>query len=184
MRALVALIVLMFAVMSLTAGATAKPAAYQTATGLAGLSGSAFDVAYFQMIVPEDEEVVEVAYVATHGGDHSELLQWNQRMIERKNTQVRQMLAILHEAGASAPKRNVGVTTPAVKQMRGLGGAALEKAYIAFLTKHFDHDVTLAQLAMKKSSRSSVKALAQNIIQVESQEKTMVRGWLKKWYGK
>ncbi len=192
MRLLVVLMILTFGVVSLAAGAppTApggampKSIAESTWGALSRLNGSAFDIAYLQALVPEDEEVVEVAYVATHGGDHAELLQWNQQIIERKNTQVRQMLAILHEAGASAPKRNVGVATPVVKQMRGLSGAALEQAYISFLTKHFDRDLAFAQMAMKKSNRSSVKALARSIVQVESQEKTMVRGWLKKWYRK
>ncbi len=184
MRAFVCLMVLVLGTVSFAAASSSKPATDPTVAALSKLSGSAFDVAYLQALIPEDEEVVEVAYVATHGGDHSEMLQWNQRMIERKGTQVRQMLGILQEAGATAPKRNVGVATPTVKQMRGLGGAALEQAYIAFMTKHFDRDVALAHLAMKKASRPAVKTLAQSIIQVESQESTMVRGWLKKWYGK
>ncbi len=184
MRFLLLMTLLAFGTVSLAAGGTPKAAPDATVASLSKLSGAAFDVAYLQTLIPVDEEVVEVAYVATHGGDHSELLQWNQVLIERKNTEVRQMLGILQGAGASAPHRNVGVATPTVKQMRGLGGAALEQAYIGFMTKHFDRDLALAQLAVKKTSRSSVKALAQNTIKVESQEAAMVRGWLKKWYGK
>lgn len=189
MRILVFLMALVLGVVTLAVGGQptgtpSKPVTDATVAALSRLSGSSFDVAYLQALIPEDEEVVEVAYVATHGGDHSELLQWNQQLIDRKSKQVQQMLGILQAAGATAPKRNVGVSTPTVKQMRGLGGAALEQAYINFLTKYFDRDISLAQLAMKKSSRSSVKALAQNIVQVESQEKAMVRSWLKKWYKK
>lgn len=184
MRFLLLITVLVFGTASLAAGTTPKPALDPIVASLSRMSGSGFDVAYLQALVPEDEEVVEVAYVATHGGDHAELLQWNQVLIERKNGQVHQMLGILQAAGSTAPHRNVGMVTPAVKQMRGLGGAALEQAYIKYMTKHFDRDVALAQLAMKKTNRSQVKSLAQNIIQVETQEAAMVRGWLKKWYGK
>jgi len=183
MRLLLILTLVAFGTVSFAAGATSTAASDATVASLSKLSGSAFDVAYLQSVIPEDDEVVEVAYVATHGGDHAELLQWNQRLIERKGIQVRQMLGILQSAGASA-RRNVGVATPAVKQMRGLGGGALEQAYINYLSKHFNRQVALAQLAMKKTNRPAVKTLAHNIAQVESQEAAMVRGWMKKWYGK
>src|SRR3972149_4581042 len=59
--------------------------------------------------LPAHEEAVEIAMAATLTADHTELLKWNQRLVERKNAQVRQMLTWLREAGASPAQRNVGV---------------------------------------------------------------------------
>ncbi len=184
MRNLLLVSVLVLGIATLATGASPAPRPDPTVAQLSALSGSAFDVAYFQTLVPVDEEAVEVAMAATLTADHTVLLQWNQRIIERKNGQVRQMLALLHEAGAAPTHRNVGVATAPVKRMRGLSGAALEQAYIPFMVAHFDRDVAWANMAMKKANRPAVRAFAQEIIKVESQEAAMLRGWLKKWYGK
>ncbi len=176
--------VAVFMVGTVAFAARPAPAADPVVSSLSRLNGSAFDVAFIQTLVPDSEEAVEVAMAATLTADHVELLQWNQRMIERKNGQIRQMLTLLQAAGASPTRRNVGVSTTPVKQMRGLSGPALEKAYIPFMVGHFNRDVAFATMATKKASRPAVRTLAQEIIKVESQEATMLRGWLRKWYGK
>jgi len=57
--------------------------------------------AWFAAYLAEDEEAVEVAMAATLWADHTDLLKWNQRMIERKNAQVRQMLTLLSGVGST-----------------------------------------------------------------------------------
>jgi len=128
------------------------------------------------------EEAVEIAMAATLTADHIELLKWNQRMVERKNAQVRQMLTWLREAGASPAQRNVGVATPAVKKLRGLKGGALERAYVPMMASHLDRSVALSRLAATKAHRPELRAMAQEIVRVEGLEVTMLRGWLRKWY--
>src|SRR3989304_477246 len=149
---------------------------------LAALSGPAFDPAYLRTLIPVHEEAVEIAMAATLTADHTELLKWNQRMVERKNAQVRQMLTWLREAGASPAQRNVGVATPAVKKLRGLKGGALERAYVPMMASHLERSVALSRLAATKAHRPELRAVAQEIVRVESQEVTLLRGWLRKWY--
>src|SRR3989304_6067838 len=122
MRIVVAALLLLIIASPLT------PAPDPAVASLAALSGPAFDTAYLRTLIPVHEEAVEIAMEATLTADHTELLKWNQRVVERKNAQVRQMLTWLREAGASPAQRNVGVATPAVKKLRGLQDAALESA--------------------------------------------------------
>ena len=180
MRIVVAALLLLTIASPLTAAPS--PAPDPAVASLAALSGPAFDTAYLRTLIPVHEEAVEIAMAATLTADHIELLKWNQRMVERKNAQVRQMLTWLREAGASPAQRNVGVATPAVKKLRGLKGGALERAYVPMMASHLERSVALSRLAATKAHRPELRAVAQEIVRVESQEVTLLRGWLRKWY--
>jgi uncharacterized protein (DUF305 family) len=121
---------------------------------------------------------------ATLNADHSELLQWNQVMIDRKSGQVAKMLAWLKDAGASPGQRNAGVVTDSVKKMRALQGKALEQAYIPMMSAHLKQSVDLAALAVTKTTRPELRAMAQETAKVEGEEVKMLKGWSSKWYGR
>lgn len=138
MRVLLALTLVMLMAPSLIAGPSPAPApAYPipdpALASLARLNGQEFDVAFMRTLIPVHEEAVEIALAATLNADHPELLQWNQRMIDRKSGQVRQMLDWLQQAGAWPGRRSAGVVTDPVKKMRALRGAALERAYLPLM---------------------------------------------------
>ncbi len=177
-----ALALLLLLAVGLPVSAAPSPAPDPTLAALAALSGPAFDHAYMRALIPLHEEAVEMALAATLNADHAELLKWNQRVVERKNTQVRQMLAWLREAGASPGQRYVGVATPAVKKLRGLKGAALERSYIPMMAGQLERSVALSRLAATRAHRPELRAMAGEIARVEAQEVAMLRGWLRKWY--
>jgi uncharacterized protein (DUF305 family) len=135
-------------------------------------------------LIPIHEEAVEIALAATLNADHPELLQWNQVMIDRKSGQVRQMLAWLQDAGATPGRRMVNTVSEPVRRMRGLQGAALERAYLPLMAAHLEASVALARLAATRAARPELRAMAQAIVQVESREAAVLRDWLKKWYPK
>jgi uncharacterized protein (DUF305 family) len=169
--------------------AAAGPAPAPTAAprpalaALSALNGPAFDVAFMRALIPLHEEAVEIALAATLNADHSELLQWNQVMIDRKSGQVRQMLAWLQAAGAAPGRRNANVVTAPVKTVRSLKGAALEKVYLPMMAAHLEQSVALARLAVAKASHPAVRAMAQRIVDTEKREAAMLRAWLARWYG-
>lgn len=184
MRILVAVVLVVLAAPALNAKPGPAPAPDPALAALASLKGQAFDVAFMRALIPVDEEAVEIALVTTLNADHSDLLQWNQKMIDRKSGQVKKMLAWLQEAGAGPAGRNAGVMTLPVKQMRGLQGAALERAFLPLMASHLDRSTALAALAATKANRAELRAFAQGIVGVEKQEATMLRDWNRKWYGK
>lgn len=161
---------------------TASPTPNPTLATLSRLSGPAFDVAFMRELIPIHEEAVEIAMAATLHANHSELLRWNQVMIDRKSGQVRQMLAWLQEAGASQGRRNAGAVTEPVKKMRSLRGAALERAYLPLITAHLERSTALARLAVTKAERGELRSMAQAIVTVETREAAQLRAWLKAWY--
>lgn len=161
----------------------AGTASHPAVAALAKLNGPTFDVAFMRELIPVHEEAIEIALAATLNADHPELLQWNQVMIDRKSSQVRQMLDWLQAAGAAPGRRNANVVTEPVRKVRGLKGAALEKVYLPMIAAHLEGSVALARLAVTRASRPEVRALAQHIVQTESREAAMLRGWLKRWYG-
>jgi len=169
-----------------TRPATAAPAATAdpAITALSKLNGKDFDVAFMRALIPVHEEAIEIAMAATLNANHTELLQWNQVVIDRKSAQVRTMLAWLQEAKASPAGRSAGVVTAGVKKMRSLQGDALEREYLPMMSKHLERSAALAALAAQKSSRSDVKGLAAMVVKVERQESAMLRDWQKKWYTK
>lgn len=165
------------------AAPTPPPSPTPALVRLARLEGQAFDIAFVREIIPIHEEAVEIAYAATLNADHTELLRWNQQMIDRKTNQVKQMLGFLKEAGATPGRRNVGIVTEPVKKMRGLKGAALERAYMPLIITHLEGSMALANLATTKAAQPEVRALALVVARVEKQEIALLRGWLKQWYG-
>ncbi len=182
MRWMVCVVVILSLLAANGMAAVPAPPPDPTLTALAKLTGPAFDTAFMRALIPVDEEGVEIASAATLNADHTELLRWNQKLIERKSGQVRRMLAWLKEAGASPGRRNVGVATPPVKKMRSLKDGALERVYLPLMAAHLESSARLAALAAQKAYRPELRAFAAGIVKVETQESAMLRGWRKTWY--
>jgi uncharacterized protein (DUF305 family) len=182
MRIVVAIGMLVLTAVSVTAAAPSASPADPAVARLSGLKGEAFDVAFMQALVPVDEETVEMAMTATLYADHTELLRWNQAVVERKNDQVRKMLAWLQAAGASPAERRAGVATASVKKLRTLRGAALERTYLPLMAAKLDATTALARLAAQKASRPELREFAAQAVRVESQDSATLRGWMKRWY--
>jgi len=173
--------IIVFAAIVLPTPAPSASAPDPASARLAGLKGPAFDVAFMQALIPINEEAIEMAMTATLYADHAELLRWNQTVVERKNDQVRKLLAWLQEAGAGPAERRAGVATASVKKLRTLRGPALERAYLSLMSAHLDQAASLARLASSKGSRPEVRDFATTVARVESQDSTMLQGWMKQW---
>lgn len=161
---------------------TASPVPNPTLSALSSLSGPAFDIAYMRELIPLHEEAVEIAMAATLHADHTELLRWNQVVINRKSGQVRQMLAWLQEAGAPPGRRGVSVVSEPVKRMRSLRGAELERSYLPLIAAHLEQSTALARLAAAKADREELRSTAQATVAVEVREAAQLRAWQKAWY--
>ena len=165
-----------------TAAAPANPPADPTLARLAGLNGNAFDVAFMQSVIPVDQESIELAMTATLYADHPELLHWNQTVVERKNDQVRKMMAWLQAAGAAPAEQHSGEATSAVKKLRTLRGAALERTYLQLMVNQLDEVSAMARLAAVKTQQPELRDFARQTVRAETQDSTTLRGWMKQWY--
>jgi len=159
------------------------PTPHPALAPLVRLAGRDLDVAAMRELVPRFEEDMELAYAATLNADHPPLLQWNQRMIERKSGQVKQLLALLAAAGAAPRRRGVNVVTADVKQMRQLRGAPLERRYLTLMIARLELNAAIADLVLQQGAGADLKILARAIATVERRETAMLRAWRKEWYG-
>jgi uncharacterized protein (DUF305 family) len=182
MRILRAAAILIIGALSLAAPAFSASTPDPTLAHLSALKGKAFDVAFMQNMIPMDDEAIEIVMTATLYADHPDLLHWNQRFVERQNVEIRHMLTWLQADGSRPTHRNAGVTTPSVKKIRSLRGAAMEKVFLPMMATHLDRSVAMARLGAKKASQPAVRSFAQSVVKADSQDASMLRGWLKKWY--
>jgi uncharacterized protein (DUF305 family) len=177
---------------SISAAPTARPSPgpspaatpNPTLAALARLSGAGLDVALLRELLPRFEEDIEIAYAATLNADHPPLLQWNQKMIERKSGQIKQYLAMLRDAKAAPGRRGVNIVTAEVKLMRQLKGAPLERRYMPLMIERFTHNVAVAELTVARSQHADLRALAAGVARIERQEIKMLQDWLKEWHGR
>ncbi|MDR7417355.1 MAG: DUF305 domain-containing protein [Armatimonadota bacterium] len=166
------------------AGAAPATAPNPAVVAMSKMSGRALDVAAMRELLARFEEEIEIAYAATLNADHPPLLQWNQKMIERKSAQIKTLLGLLKDVNATPGRRGVNVVTPEVKQMRQLKGGPLERRYIPLMIERFETNVAIADVAVKRGANGDFKSLAGAIMKVERQETAMLKAWLKEWYGK
>lgn len=63
-------------------------------------------------------------------------------------------------------------------------GDDFDKEFIANMLVHHEGAVDMAQKAKESAKRSEVKDMAQDVIDAQSKEIEMMRGWYRDWYGK
>jgi uncharacterized protein (DUF305 family) len=160
------------------------PTPNPTLASLSRLAGRDLDLAVMREFIPRFEEDIEIAYAATLNADHPPLLQWNQRMIERKSAQVKRILAFLKDAGAAPGRRGASVVTPHVTQMRQLRGGQLERRYMTLMIERFEHNTAVAGAVVARGAHVDLKTLARDVTRIERQEIAMLKKWYQEWYGR
>ena len=66
--------------------------------------------------------------------------------------------------------------------LQGKTGDAFDKAFIEEMILHHEGAVGMAELALQNAKHAEVKQLAEAIIQAQTTEINMMRGWLGSWY--
>lgn len=91
-------------------------------------------------------------------------------------------------ATSSVNTNNVGMM-----QMMGIrygsqgmmgSSAAVDAHFIEQMIPHHEDAITMAKLGLQKAKRTEVKALAQNIIESQSNEIDQMKDWYQEWFGK
>ncbi|MBI5655030.1 DUF305 domain-containing protein [Candidatus Uhrbacteria bacterium] len=68
-------------------------------------------------------------------------------------------------------------------RMMGFGSDNLDRHFIEQMIPHHEGAIEMAKLAQERSKRPEILALAETIIQSQSQEISKMQSWYKKWYG-
>lgn len=92
------------------------------------------------------------------------------------------MLISVINSNNTGMMRMVGMKNTFQSPMRDVN--SLDAHFIEEMIPHHEDAITMAKLALNKSSRSEIRQLAQNIIDSQSKEIEQMKNWYKDWYGK
>lgn len=67
--------------------------------------------------------------------------------------------------------------------LEGKHGADFDHAFIDEMIVHHEGAVAMAETALEHADREEVKALAREIIEAQTREIGMMRGWVEEWFG-
>ena len=100
------------------------------------------------------------------------------------------VLARSVQAGPSAPAAGSGTAAPstAMPSANGWSGMPMgqrgaDAQFIAMMIPHHEGAIAMAELALQRSRRPEIRALAERIRTSQSQENARMRRWYRQWYG-
>lgn len=67
--------------------------------------------------------------------------------------------------------------------LEGKHGADFDHAFIDEMIVHHEGAVAMAEAALERAEREEVKALAREIIEAQTREIALMRGWVEEWFG-
>ena len=95
------------------------------------------------------------------------------------------LLLMVHPSAQGAPD---SAATPPSTPVPGMGWGSMrqrsvDQHFIVMMIPHHQGAIAMAELALSRSRRPEIKALAQRIITSQSREITQMRQWYRQWYG-
>ena len=69
-----------------------------------------------------------------------------------------------------------------VRQLRGLKGARLERAYLTMMQDHHASGIEMARLAVEKTQNRAIKRLAERMVAVQAKENEQMHAYLNWWH--
>jgi len=100
------------------------------------------------------------------------------------------VLASSVQAGPSAPGTGSSTTAPSTAMPLGngrsgmpMGQRSADAPFIVMMIPHHEGAIAMAELALQRSKRSEIRALAERIRTSQSQENAQMRRWYRQWYG-
>ncbi|MCP9788125.1 DUF305 domain-containing protein [Cyanobium sp. Maggiore-St4-Cus] len=100
------------------------------------------------------------------------------------------VLASCVQAESSAPSAGSGTLAPSTAMPSGsgrggmpMGQRSVDARFIVMMIPHHDGAIAMAELALQRSKRPEIRALAEKIRTSQSQENSQMRQWYRQWYG-
>ena len=149
---------------------------------MAGVSvGSEF--AYLTQMIPHHREAIAAAKQLLAGTDRPQMRTFAASIIKTQSAQVDQMT---RELARWYPGRDTAVSyTPMMRDLSGLSGDALDRAFLEDMIPHHGMAVMMSQqlLGRALAQHAEVSALATNIRDSQHVEIMTMIGWLGSWFG-
>jgi uncharacterized protein (DUF305 family) len=138
---------------------------------------------YLTRMIPHHEEAIAAAKALQSGTQRQEMRTFAALIIETQTAEVRQMHAWL---AAWYPGRDTRVTyTPMMRNLTGLAGAALDRAFLEDMIPHHMMAVMMSQqfLVANLADHGEIAPFARQIRDTQHSEIQAMAGWLRDWFG-
>lgn len=138
---------------------------------------------YLTRMIPHHEEAIAAATVLESGTRRQEMRTFATSIVETQTAEVTRMKAWL---AAWYPGRDTRVAyTPMMRNLAGLGGDPLDRAFLEDMIPHHMMAVMMSQqfLRTNLADHGEVVPFAMNIRDTQHNEIQTMAGWLRLWFG-
>lgn len=147
---------------------------------LAKLSGKAFDRAFLSMMFPHHQAAIDMAKAVLPVSKDFSVQKWTKAIISAQQSEIAQMNTLLKNYGGSDTK-----TAAMMDPIKGMGAKVKasktpDQTFVKDMIGHHASAMETGNLALKKSSNSSVLKLARGIVTAQAGEMYDFQIWLLK----
>lgn len=94
------------------------------------------------------------------------------------------MASLEKDIGTTGSHSMSTTTNEMIKRLENKTGNALDLAFIEGMIDHHKGAVAMAEMVVNETKRPELKAMAEVIIETQTEEITTMEEWLKQWYGR
>jgi len=147
------------------------------------MSAVTSEYSYLADMIPHHQEAVEAAQLLLAGTRRPEMKAFARQIITTQRAEVQQMqrwLRVWYPDTATRP-----TPRPMMRDLRGLTGDALDRAFLADMPLHHMGAIMMSQqlLARNLIRHSEVRPFALNIARTQHEETVQMMQWRAEWFG-
>jgi uncharacterized protein (DUF305 family) len=148
-----------------------------------GMAMVASEFDYLAQMIPHHDEAIATATLLQRGTERPEMRAFGASIVATQSAEVEQMKAWL---AGWYPGRDTRVEyTPMMRDLAGLSGSALDRAFLEDMIPHHMMAVMMSQQLVVRglATHAEVVPFARNIRDTQQQEIRMMSDWLRDWFG-
>ena len=152
-------------------------------------NGEYSDLRFVDMMAAHHAMAMSMTEVAVDKGEHKNLVEFAQKMIDDQGEQIEKLRSIRDDIGGS--DQVATEPHPHERSMFGMDSASelrkkspFDKAFIDSQLPHHASAIEMAAVALKQSANDDIKTLSRKIIDAQCEEVGKMIGWRHSWYGK
>jgi uncharacterized protein (DUF305 family) len=146
-------------------------------------NGKYSDKAFIDAMVPHHQGAIAMAEVTLKNAEHEEIKELSRNIISSQQAEIEELKSIKQEEFGTS---NVPMEM-SPEQMRGMGmmmdpqqlanQKPFDEAFIDAMIPHHQSAIEMAQVAYRESDNLEIKALAEGIVDAQTQEIAQMEGW-------
>ncbi|MFF0520448.1 DUF305 domain-containing protein [Actinomadura nitritigenes] len=143
------------------------------------------DVMFAQMMIPHHRQAVEMAGLAPSRAASAQVKALAAGIEKAQAPEIATMTGWLKDWGAPAAMTGMHHDMPGIMgekdmtSLKGLKGAAFDKAFLRMMIEHHQGAVTMARAEGRSGQNADAKAMAASIVRTQTAEIAKMRGLLK-----